>query len=79
DNLLIGDDVVNTGFTKQRSKSIVYFLTRNKGVRRWFPSGTCPLKSASAMRRLLSKILTERAMFHYHNLLTKACIGQLVA
>jgi adenine/guanine phosphoribosyltransferase-like PRPP-binding protein len=36
DNLLIADDVVNTGFTKQRLESIVYSLTREKGVRRRF-------------------------------------------
>lgn len=36
DNLLIADDVVNTGFTKQRLESIVYSLTRDKGIGRWF-------------------------------------------
>ncbi len=33
DNLLVADDVVNTGFTKQRLESIVYSLTREKEVR----------------------------------------------
>ena len=35
-SLLIVDDVVNTGFTKQKLESIVYSLTKETGIRKQF-------------------------------------------
>lgn len=50
DSLLIADDVVNTGFTKQRLESILYSLTKEKEIHRWFAALVLNRKNLANLR-----------------------------